>query len=262
MSEPNQSTPAPVEPAPQAPPQQQQQAPNPNPQAPGAPDQPKEQKPSVEALTAKLAELETNLQKRDESYKHLQAEFTKRSQVLAQLMGQQPQQAQQDPLAPYVEKLAQKGYDKDDARNMLGVVHELIAPLQQSFQQQQQALQQTTRINDALQQAWNDPIGQSMLSDPEVMKLVRENLERDALEGMMVSIDTAIDYAAMANSRKMRANKGQPAQPVQRQANGPSFPSFVGPTSGYQPVQTPAAKPRNQFDDEIQARFGFKPNQS
>ncbi len=194
----------------------------------------------------KLQELETQLQ----------AERT-RAQNLEQLARQQQSRADQyrqqvqalagttpqaDPLESKAAAYAAKfGFDKGDTKGLLQMIREEFAPIQQQYEQQANALQATTIVNDVLAQAYAaDP----SLFTEQSYSAVQAQLRHDALQGgKFMNVDYALDLAAIEASRARRANPNTPqfqqpqARPQQYpQAHQQSIPSMMGQGSGFRPA--------------------------
>lgn len=225
-----QATQAAVEQTPQATQQTQEQTP----QQTTAQSQQTEQTKAPGLTPEQIVELQTRASRAEqleENYKHLQAEFTRRSQALAQLTGAQPQLQPQDPLAPYIQKLVSQGYDEKDARAIVSVSHEMTQPLQQQLQQAQIATQQSAFVGDVMRQAWAS--APHLFADPEVAQNVEAILRNEALRGQKIDAEYALDAALITAGRKnLKAPTGNQQGASQQQ---PQFRSMFGAGNSFSP---------------------------
>lgn len=254
MTNPEQGT-ASQEQAPQSTPPAPQQASVYTPPEPTPPVQEAPSGPSPDEIAALRQQAQTaqqyqaQLQQREESYKHLQAEYTRSRQALAQLAGANgsaPQQ-QQDPLAPYIKDLTDQGYAEKDARAIAGLSYKMIQPLQQQFQQTTQSLQSQTMIDATMRAAYSqDP---ALMSDPNIYASVEATLRQGAMQGMQIDAKQAIYSALIAqyDAKQAQATQqrqpGMPPLPQQQPAPQPFANGVFQPGTGY-PMPQQAAQNR------------------
>jgi hypothetical protein len=170
MSEINNGTP----PAPEQP-QQGTPGPEQAQQQPGNSPETQPQQPSVEALQQQLQQERQQREHYERQYQALQPEYTKARQALAHLAGAQPQQPQPpaDPIAPYVQKLTAQGYDEKSARAVAGIAYDMVAPIQQQFQQQMAVATQASQLDYALTSVASQ--NQTLFNTPGVYDAVRND---------------------------------------------------------------------------------------
>lgn len=228
-------------------------------------NQQQQQETNKPVVDNKLQELESQLQ----------AERT-RAQNLEQLARQQQSRADQyrqqvqalagttpqaDPLeAKAASYASQFNLNKEDAKAVLAMVRAEFAPIQQQYQQQTQALQATTMVNDVMQQAYSqDP---SLFPSDQVYAAVQAQVREMALQGnaQYVNPDYVLDVAAIEAARLARANRANPSanQPISvrpqqyPQAHQQSIPSMMGQGSGFRPAMPqPQQRPNAPLVDKL-----------
>lgn len=266
--DPNQDPTAPTPDNPQGTPQSEQQG---NPQ--------QQQAPASEALQQQLeqARRETEEARKQaeqfqENYRNLQADHTRKSQALAQLVtGQYPQQQPVDPVSRIAAELKAKGYKEEDIRPVLEanrqITQELIQQHLGPVTQQLQATQAYTRVGEAMQQAASNPQVAQLLSDPEIGGYVNRVLAASAQQGVPPDPQTAANLAFMAFGQRQLQAAAQPPQQQAPVAPPPVYgvPQFPGTTfagSGFvtRPVNAPVQKPLSPgaqaLDAEIKKSLG------
>jgi hypothetical protein len=227
--------------------------------------------PSLESVQAELASERQKAAEYEKRFKDTQGAYTRSQQALAALNGTDPNNrpAPVDPLAKYVQQLQAKGYNAKEARDVAEVQYQmaqdLIAPVQQQYQQGFAALQGQTLVGDAMQQAAS--ADQSLFQSPQVVDAVQQQLRQYAQQGGQITPQIARDIAILA-SYNLRASQPQNTvqfpQPVVTQGqptpqpfrNGmfninPSFQPSAQP--GPQPLSPEAA----QVDAEIKQRYNL-----
>lgn len=220
---------------------------------------------AISALQQQAAEaqaLRDQLAQTQQNYDHLRTDYTRKAQALAQLAGAQQQQPQADPLEPFVQKLVSKGYDKDNARDLVGIFHEFVQPIQQGFAQQQAALMSSNTVGDVLRQAYGK-VPQAF-ADPTVAQSVEQVLRAEALKGNQVDVEYALDLAFVAQGRKQLSGQQQQAfTPPPQQTAQQNIGSMWNVPQGFpQRTMTPAPKQDTPLQQEVQSeiaqRFGIK----
>lgn len=216
----------------------------------GQPAQPAALQPSVEDLQAQLQQANQQLEQKEQNYRSLQGEFTRRSQALAQLTGSQLQQPQTpvDPIAPYVQKIVAQGYSEKDARVIAQTQYEMtqamVTPLQQQFQQQQQTTAQLTQLDRIASQAYAKfpDLFPDQQSINDAVQAANVYVQRGGIMDERTLLSIAND-----NIFERRFSGRQPAaQQPQYQQPAPINPFANGMNrvqQGYSPLQPPANQP-------------------
>lgn len=173
------------------------------PQAPSEPTpQAQPQQPSVADLQRQLAELNTRYETADKSAKYFQSQFDRVRTAV------QPNQPQQDPLAPYVKSLTDQGYEEKDARAIASTQYAMMQPLLQQNQQLSAALQGNAMLGDVMRQAWQK--APQAFADPAIAQAVEQELRTYAMQGHRIDPDMVIDTAAIHHFRSQWMKAGQP----------------------------------------------------
>lgn len=232
-------------------------APNPEPSAEATQEQIQQWRQQAE----ETQQYRQQLQQREEQYRNLQSDYTRKAQALASLSGAPPPGAPAaDPLTPYVEELTSKGYEAKQARDLAGMMHRMVSPLQQQLQAGLQSAQNATMIDSTMRQAWSmDP---ELMSHPAVGPAIENTLRTMAAHGGTVDVQNALYAGLIARYEADRANRNRANPPQQQQpqnnflANG-----MFRPTTGWTPPTqtTQLASPEQQAaDDYISKRFNLQ----
>ncbi len=199
---------------------------------------------ALRAAAARANQLEAELGQIKQNYDHLRTDHTRKSQALAQLTGAN-QAPPQDPLSPFLQKAAAKGYNPEDARFMAEMVQEMVAPLAQQQQQYYGALQATQQVGDVMRAAWTQE--PEIFADPRVSQQVEAQLKQNAMTGQSCEPALAVNLAILASHQlRKQGNQAPPAQ----QWQPPSFGGFTGMPGGFAP-QAPAKQQANPMADDL-----------
>lgn len=244
--------------------QQAPQTPPTPPAAPATPPAPGTPPVPPAAPNPQLAELQRQNQE-------AQRKITEQGQQNAELRRQRdalagvtPKAPAADPLQPFVDALIKKGYDPQQARDMVEVNASMMAPHIEQLQQTQAATQGVAMVQDVMREVYttNAPL----FALPGVFQKVEADLRGQAMRGGVVDVPYALAIAKIewADAQLALMSGGTPPPTgVQPPAVPPSFASMFGPPggNGYQPP-TPAAPaapqdtPQQQkWDAEIRNRF-------
>jgi len=216
-------------------------------------------------LQARLAQLESEKQRLDESARYHQSQASRFQQALQAAAGvNQPPQA--DPIKPYVDKLASElpGVDADQLRVLAKRDYEN----DQRFSRMQTAFQAQNQVPSVMQQVYQT--APELAADPVVWGRIESDLREQAAQGNFnavhpeYAITVGLRYAF--DQRRQQPRGTQPPAPPQQI---PQFNSQFGPIAGYapQPPQ-PVANSipphlKAAADAEraaIQKKFGFQQN--
>jgi hypothetical protein len=197
----------------------------------------------------------------EQSYKALQAEFTRTRQAMATLTGNaNGQPPQQDPLEPYVKNLVSQGYDEKDARAIAGTQYSMVQPLIQQNQQMQAAIHGNAIVGDVLREGYaKNP---QLFGDPSIYQSVEQVLRAEAMRGNQITAEYALDLAFVAEGRK-RMQGAQTQQQATTQT--PQINGQFGWASGFAGVVPPMQQQKQAITPELQAadaavkaRYGIK----
>lgn len=243
---------------------QQQQAPSQQPQQSPSQAAPLSQELSPEeiaALRQQNEELRQQNQQLDTNYRHLQGAYTQTTQQVRALTGlQQPPQPQQSPAEIAAQKLAtQYGIHPDDAKKLgpaiQGLVNEAVAPLQQQFQQTQQAVNYGFQVDQMLGSVAQ--ANQGLFTNPAVWDQTRAQALSLVMQGGKVDPQFMEHLAVIANHELTKQQpRGTTQQPMQQTPNLATAQPFAGgmfnlrPNFQPQPSAQPAAR---QLSPEAQA---------
>lgn len=240
----------------------------------GQQGEPSPQQPTAEALQQQLEQAKREAQETreraaqiEEGYKHLQADYTRKSQALAQLSGAPLPQQQVDPVSRHIAALKAKGYKEEDLRPVLEtsaqLTQEMIREQLAPFQQQLAATQAYGQVGSAMQQAAQNPQVAQLFSDPQISDYVQRILAENARQhGVPPDPVTAQNLAYMAyGQRSMNPpqQQAQQAQQVQQPApyGVPQFPGTTFPGSGFttRPAAQQAAAPLTPAQQALEAEM-------
>lgn len=238
--------------------QQQQQAEDQSQQSQIAALTPEQFQAQIADRDSKLAEASEKFIAQEKSYKEIQAEFTRTRQAMAQLMGGQTQQQQQDPLAPHVAKLVAKGYDPKAARDIAETQYEMMQPVIQQMQQNNNMLQGQLLVEDAMQQAYGT--NPNLFTDPDIFAQTQQQVKAFAIQGGSVTPEFARNIGLQIYALKQLAPKNGNTQ---QQTQPPAFRSMTGIPANMtmrqpanQQTQLPALTPEQKAaQDEILSRL-------
>lgn len=208
-----------------------------------------------------------------ESYRHLQADYTRKSQALAQLTGatQQPPPVQ-DQVTQLANQIAREhNINVEDAKIMASMQMKIQQASEQRIGAIQQAMMAQNAVPGALQQAYAQ--APQLFSDPSLVAEVQRALVEDAQRGYaQIDANYAIDVAAIINTRRQIAGVRQQQFVPQLQQLPPGamqFPGQFGFTNlapqQHAPVQqTTELSPELKAENErVRAAYGLgqTPNQ-
>lgn len=260
--QPGQATPPPTQT------QQAQQTPPTPPAAPATPPATGTPPPAVPpAPNPQLTELQRQNQE-------AQRKITEQGQQLGELRRQRdalagviPKPVAADPLEPFVAALIKKGYDAQQARDMVEVNAAMMQPHIQQLQQTQAATQGVAMVQDVMREVYTS--NAQLFALPGVFQKVEADLRGQAMHGGVIDVPYALAIAKIewADAQLAMMNGGAPPATAQPPTLPPSFSSMFGPPGGggYQaptPVAPPAPQDTEQqkkWDAEIRARFMPKP---
>lgn len=227
--------------------------------------------PSLEQVQAELAQERQRASEYEKRFKDTQGAYTRSQQALAALNGTDPNNrpTPADPLAKYVQQLQAKGYNAKEARDVAEVQYQmaqdLIAPVQQQYQQGFAALQGQTLVGDAMQQAATADPG--LFQAPQVQEAVQQQLRQYAQQGGQITPQIARDIAILAsyNLRSTQPPNTIPFQPPVvtpgQQSPQPFRNGMFNINPSFQPQVQPGAAPLSpeaaQIDAEIKQRYNL-----
>jgi hypothetical protein len=197
----------------------------------------------------------------EQSYKALQAEFTRTRQAMATLTGNTNGQPQADPSAAYVERYLKAGYAKEDAEMLGKAAYDLTQPLIQQNQQLQAAIHGNAIVGDVLREGYaKNP---QLFGDPSIYQSVEQVLRAEAMRGNQISAEYALDLAFVAEGRRrlQGAQTQQQATTQPPQINGQFgwASGFPGPQPPTQPVQKTLSPEAKELSNQVRARYGLQP---
>jgi hypothetical protein len=188
--------------------------------------------PDVDALKAQLAQEQAQRQQAEQRFRDTQAAYTRSQQAIQALSGNNQGQAQ-DPNAPYIKALTDQGYNPDDARAMVGVVAQMMAPALAQSQQAAAIAQSTFLVDSTLQTAFQQ--APQAFSTPGVQQIVHRQLQEDAARGIQIDPHYASALAKQAWYDVTHAQQSQ--QPLQMQQQVPAIRSMTGINGNFQGSQ-------------------------
>lgn len=197
--------------------------------------------PDVAALQAQLAQEQANRERAEKMFRDTQAAYTRSQQAIQALSGNpNALQQSQDPNAQYIKALTDQGYNPDDARAMVGVVAQMMAPAIQQSQQAAAIAQSTFLVDSTLQTAFQQ--APQAFSTPGVQQIVHRQLQEDAARGIQIDPHYA---SALAKQAWYDVTHGQQQQAQQQFApvQPPTIRSMTGINGNFQGAQQ---SPTNQ----------------
>lgn len=206
----------------------------------------------VTALQAQLAQEQAQRQQAEQRFRDTQAAYTRQQQALHALSGGQT--APNDPNAQYIKALTDQGYNVDDAKAMVGVVAQMMAPAIQQSQQAAAIAQSTFLVDTTLQSAFQQ--APQAFSTPGVQQIVHRQLQEDAARGIQIDPHYA---SALAKQAWYDVTHNQQAQQQSAFAQAQTVPvirSMTGINGNFQGAQSTASQTVNRSAEQETLR-GF-----
>jgi hypothetical protein len=233
---------------------QGQQTPPPTPPAnqPGEPQPNLPDNPQLAELQQKLAKVEEDARKAQESARFYQGNYDRAQQQLKAVVGAQPQA---DPLAEDIKFFVTQGYNEQDARALVEFTNRKVSGLQQQNQNLQNSLQASSMIGQILQSAAQDKDYIPLFNDPDIAFSVNQELQRVALLPGQKDANQLVEYAkAFAETVYTTKHRPwlQPNQPPQQPQPSQQRP-FLGFNGNLQPGYTPVAQQQKASDPTVDA---------
>lgn len=192
------------------------------------------------ASADQAAQFQQQLQQRDEQFRNLQADYTRKAQALAQLAGATPPQAPADPIAQYAKALESKGYNATQARDLAemnySMMQQEVAPLRQKLS----AFETAQAIEPQIKGSLDALYGRSpqLFTNPGTYEKAMLDVRNAVQAGMRVD-DKFVEQMTVLAAHELGQSRPQQVVPMQPApqifANG-----MNRPTTGYPPPAQPA----------------------